>query len=98
GAYLEERLGNRRMLVILSAGVSRSLWAVIAMLPFIHSLGSARLTIFLIILAITQALLGICNNAWTSWMSDLVPPRQRGRYFGLRNNVASAVAMLSTMV
>jgi MFS family permease len=29
-------------------------------------------------------------------MSDLVPPRQRGRYFGIRNTIASVTAMSST--
>src|SRR5262249_38062512 len=28
GAYLEERLGERRRLTVLSAGMSRSLWAI----------------------------------------------------------------------
>jgi MFS family permease len=48
-----------------------------------------------VILAVAQALLGIAGNAWTSWMSDLVPPSQRGRYFGVRNTVCSISAMIS---
>jgi MFS family permease len=96
GAYLEERLGERRRLCALTAGASRSLWALMAALPFIGSLGTARLPMFLAILAVSQALIGICGNAWTSWMSDLVPPRQRGRYFGLRNTVLSVTAMAAT--
>jgi MFS family permease len=96
GAYLEERLGKRRRLVTLTAGVSRSLWALFAVLPFLGGLGAARLPIFLLVLAISQALVGIAGNAWTSWMSDLVPPRQRGRYFGVRNTIASVTAMVST--
>jgi MFS family permease len=93
GAYLEERLGERRRLCALTAGISRSLWALMAALPFIAVLGPARLPIFLAVLALSQALIGIAGNAWTSWMSDLVPPRQRGRYFGLRNTVMSITAM-----
>jgi MFS family permease len=96
GAYLEQRLGNRRMLVALTAGASRGLWALIAALPFLAVLGAARLPLFLVILAISQALIGICGNAWTSWMSDLVPPRQRGRYFGTRNTITSITAMGSS--
>lgn len=96
GAYLEERLGRRRRLVVLTTGISRSLWALIAVLPFLAGLGTARLSVFLLVLALSQALIGIGINAWTSWMSDLVPPRQRGSYFGLRNTVASVTAMAST--
>src|SRR6266545_4490443 len=96
GAYLEERLGTRRMLVALTAAGSRLLWALVAALPFLTVLGTARLPIFLMILAMSQALIGIAGNAWTSWMSDLVPPRQRGRYFGVRNTITSVTAMGST--
>jgi MFS family permease len=96
GAYLEERLGERRRLTVLSAGLSRSLWILLAALPFMISLGTARLLIFLLVLGISQALIGITANAWTSWMSDLVPPRQRGRYFGMRNTICSLTAMASS--
>jgi MFS family permease len=96
GAYLEERLGERRRMTVISCGISRSLWALLAALPFLAALGAARLPIFLLVLAISQALIGITANAWTSWMSDLVPPRQRGRYFGMRNTVCSITAMASS--
>jgi len=96
GAYLEERLGQRRRLVALTAGSSRTLWALVAALPFLGGLGGARMPIFLLLVAISQALIGIAGNAWTSWMSDLVPPRQRGRYFGVRNTITSVTAMGST--
>jgi MFS family permease len=96
GAYLEERLSERRRLVVLTTSVSRTLWALFAALPFLGWLGGARLPIFLVVLAVSQALIGIAGNAWTSWMSDLVPPRQRGRYFGARNTITSVTAMIST--
>lgn len=95
GAYLEARLGERRLLCSITAGISRSLWAIAAALPFLVVLGAARLPIFLLVLAISQALIGIAANAWTSWMSDLVPARQRGRYFGTRNTITSITAMAS---
>lgn len=96
GAYLEEKLGERRRLTVLTAGVSRSLWAIMAALPFLVVLGPARLPLFLLILAVAQALIGVAANAWTSWMSDLVPPRQRGRYFGSRNTILSLTAMAAS--
>lgn len=96
GAYLEERVGERRRIAVWSSAISRVLWAVMAALPFLTVLEHARLPLFLALLLVSQALLGIALNAWTSWMSDLVPARRRGRFFGTRNTVASVSAMITT--
>jgi MFS family permease len=96
GAYLEERLGARRTMVVVSAAMSRSIWALIVLLPFLNGLGGTRLALFILLLGSSYAAIGIAANGWTSWMSDLVPPRERGRYFGLRNTVASITAMVAT--
>jgi MFS family permease len=98
GAYLEDRGGNRRSLVLYNALAARLIWAVLLALPFLSFLGGAQLTVFFIGLALTYALNGIAGNAWLSWMSDLVPPRRRGSYFGLRNTVAALAAMASAFL
>lgn len=96
GAYLEERLGTRRQLVVWSALVTRGLWIPLLLLPFLPWSSSTRLAAFLLLLMASYAFGGIMANAWLSWMSDLVPVRQRGRYFGFRNTVAGAVSMVTT--
>jgi MFS family permease len=98
GAFLEERLGERRRITVISSAVSRLLWAVMAALPFLTVLGGATIPLFLVLLLVSQALIGVTINAWTSWMSDLVPPRRRGSYFGVRNTVGSVSAMITTWV
>lgn len=96
GAYLEARIGNRRKLVLYAALSGRLVWAVLLALPFLSFLGGAQLAVFFLGLACSYALNGISANAWLSWMSDLVPPRQRGSYFGVRNTVAAIAAMAAT--
>lgn len=96
GAYLEERAGNRRGLVLYSALCGRLVWALLLALPFLSFLGGAQIAVFFLGLAFSYAVNGIAGNAWLSWMSDLVPPRQRGSYFGVRNTVAAVSAMLTT--
>lgn len=96
GAYLEERWGNRRDLVLYGALLGRLVWAVLLALPFLSFLGGAQLLVFFVGLACSYALNGIAGNAWLSWMSDLVPPRERGRYFGVRNTVAGIATMAAT--
>lgn len=96
GAYLEERVGNRRGLVCYAGLAGRLIWVLLLALPFLSFLSGAQLTVFFIGLAISYALHGIAANAWLSWMSDLVPPRRRGSYFGMRNTVAAIAAMATT--
>lgn len=99
GAYLEELAGNRRRLVLYGALIGRLIWALLLTLPFIGALDPAgRLAIFFVGLACSYAGNGVAGNAWLSWMSDLVPPRERGSYFGVRNTVASVSAMATTFV
>ncbi len=98
GAYLEERAGNRRGLVLSTALAGRLIWALLLTLPFMSFLGGAQIAVFFFGLACSCALNGIAGNAWLSWMSDLVPARQRGSYFGLRNTVAAVAAMATTFL
>lgn len=98
GAYLEERAGNRRGLVLYGSLAGRLVWALLLALPFMSFLGGAQVGVFFLGLACSYALNGIAGNAWLSWMSDLVPPRQRGSYFGVRNTVAAIAAMATTFL
>lgn len=98
GAYLEERVGNRRALTLYGSFAGRMVWLLLLALPFMSFLSGAELTIFMIGLAFSYAFNGIAGNAWLSWMSDMVPARQRGSYFGLRNTVVGVATMASTFV
>lgn len=95
GAYLEERFGNRRMLAVISEGISRILWAPIAVLPFLPYPPMVLIALFVVLQLISAAANGVNVNSWSSWMTDLVPAERRGRYFGFRNTVASVATMLA---
>jgi len=94
-AYLEARFANRRAIVLFSALAGRSIWALLLCLPFTGWPTEWQLAVFFIALGCSYGLNGMAGNAWLSWMSDLVPPDRRGRYFGLRNTVAGISAMVS---
>ena len=95
GAYLEEKTGNRRMLSVWSESLSRFVWVPIAVLPLLQRPSTLSLTIFVVLQVITAAFFGIAVNTWSSWMTDLVPAERRGRYFGIRNTVASFASMVA---
>ncbi len=93
GAQLVGILGSRKRLVILAATAGRALWALLCALPFAPLLPGARLWLFFLTVFLATSSVNMANNAWTSWMTDLVPQQRRGSYFGLRNTVLGAVGM-----
>ncbi len=95
GAYLEERFANRRLLAVISEGASRLMWAPIALLPFLPFSPTVIIVLFVALQFLSAAFNGVNVNSWKSWMTDLVPAERRGRYFGIRNTVASVATMLA---
>ncbi len=92
GAWLIERQGARKPLAV-GGSLGRSLWLVLLVLPYLPLSTTQRLIALVVTLAVANALLTLCSNAWLNWMTDLVPPRLRGRYFATRSSAMAAVAM-----
>ncbi len=83
--------GNRKKVVILTAGVGRGLFFIPAILIFLGK--SIDIRWMLLLLGAFNTLLVIANNTWTSWMSDIVPKNRWGRYFGLRNMIVGGIGI-----
>ncbi|MBA3943314.1 MAG: MFS transporter [Herpetosiphonaceae bacterium] len=94
GAWLIERQGARKPLAVVGT-LGRTLWLILLLLPYLPLSATQRLSLLILILLVSNALMAICANAWTNWMTDLVPPRLRGRYFSTRGTLAAAVAMVA---
>lgn len=93
---IRRRGGWRRPVSLAGAGVDLLLWGV--------SLGAVlllepqtALLVILGVLALQQMATAFTSVAWTSWMSDLVPARLRGRYFGRRNFVCNTFGFVSAL-
>lgn len=66
---------------------------------FWKNVAVAQLPLLLILLYTALAGLGgIAFPAWFSWMGDLVPAEQRGRYFGKRQRITGAVGLIAILV
>ncbi|HBK07026.1 MAG TPA: MFS transporter [Acetobacteraceae bacterium] len=87
---LVERLRTRRAICTWSAGVGRLFLLVAAMAPFV----GRDLGIILLIASVAfyQALAAIAGCSWNSWMRDLVPETEFGRFFGRRAAATTALA------
>jgi MFS family permease len=97
-AYIAERTHRVKKLAISGQALGRTSWIFAALLPLLpFAPGPYRLYAFLLFYAISAAFLMITYNAWTVWMSDLIPERLRGRYFGIRNTIVIAVNLAVTV-
>jgi MFS family permease len=89
---LVERLRSRRLICVWAAGIGRCFLLASAAAPL---LGPRAGVVALIgLLAIHQAMGAIAGCAWNSWMRDLVPPTEFGRFFGRRAAATTALATL----
>jgi len=95
-AWCTRRFGSRRA-ALWTIGISRQCVLPLACLPFLPMPVGSKQEIFLGC-AFTSAALGVAgNNAWTSWMGDLVPGIVRGRYFGRRSALCALAATCASL-
>nr|WP_025703055.1 MFS transporter [Paenibacillus forsythiae] len=92
-AFLIQRLPSRKWALVTFVGLHRLLWSSTGLVPFLFP-RPYWVTAFIVL----YALAFIANTAgavlWSSVISDLVPPRVRGRYFGIRNTLLNALGSL----
>jgi MFS family permease len=94
-SFLLERTGQRKLLSLLAASISRLLWVGVILLPLglFGTLSDLRVWLLVTIVALSSLFVAMNNTFWLSWLADLVPARLRGRYFGRRNMIIAAVSM-----
>lgn len=92
-AFLIQKLPSRKWAMVTFIGLHRILWGSTGLIPFIFP---KEYWVIAFIALYTTAF--IANTAggvlWSSVISDLVPARVRGRYFGIRNTVLNALGSL----
>jgi len=91
-AYLANLIGKRKILCVLNSAIGRGLF-IAFIIPFAFRL-RISLPLFFAVIFLYNLLLNFAGNLWMSWMSDLVPREERGRFFGLRNTLLSALGMI----
>jgi MFS family permease len=87
---LVERLRTRRAICTWATGIGRSFLLTAAIAPFLGA--KAGIVTLVVCVALYQAMAAIAGCAWNSWMRDLVPERDYGRFFGRRATATTAVA------
>lgn len=94
---LVEKRRARRRIAVIALFAARLMFLVMAALPFLPDRELA-----LRLLVVSQALItglgAIATCAWNSWMRDLVPEAELGRFFARRTVYATWVAVGSNLV
>ncbi|MCP6758992.1 MAG: MFS transporter [Fischerella sp. CENA71] len=98
GAYISERFHSRCQYSLLIYAPSRLIWLilVIGIAAFSQKLIDSQqlITLTLLIVSVSHLWGGLGSASWLSWMATLVHRRLRGRYFGIRNSVASLTNLI----
>jgi hypothetical protein len=95
-ARLVARLGPRRV-ALVSIAVARQAFLPLAVLPFLPVGPAVARALLLAAVAVQNGLGIVCNNAWVTWMGELVPGRVRGRYFGRRTAICTAAGGVAAL-
>lgn len=96
-ALAADLLGRRRLLTAAVAVLGRGVWVLAALLPTL-GLPPAALPGLMVLLVLASSAFQASNGTlWSAWMGDVVPERQRGRYFGYRAGVVGMVGMLANL-
>jgi len=93
---LVERLRARRDICVWAAGIGRVFLFGAASAPLLPD--ATGVTTLIVSLAIYQGMAAIGGCAWNSWMRDLVPAAQFGRFFGRRTAATTAVSIVLALL
>jgi MFS family permease len=98
GAYLSERVTSRFHYSLWTNIPGRLAWIILLLGIVTFSWGlvnSQQLVVLTLGIVLVSHLSGALGSAsWLSWMAQIVPRKLRGRFFGLRNSVASLTNLI----
>jgi MFS family permease len=90
--YLVEKMRVRRSITMLAAAFGRSFWLLIAFIPFLVPFELA-LPLIIVALVFNSLLASMGGCSWNSWMHDLLPKSNLGRFFSKRLLLSTAVSI-----
>lgn len=96
-AWMGQRARARKPFIVAGVVVQALVWLPMIWLPFWFP-GHA-MSIFITCVVLYYAAANFASPGWNSWLGDLVPEDQRGRYFGNRSrnmNMANFIALAAS--
>lgn len=95
-ADLTERLKSRKKIINIFVLLHTLMLLPIILIPYLFKTG----VVFFLIIFITlfTSLNAFAGPVWSSLLSDHIPYKMRGRYFGWRNKILGAIAIISAFI
>lgn len=94
-AWLGHTIGHRKLIILTGASLQCIAWLPILALPVLFPANAVPLLIIAVIIYFGGA--HLAAPQWSSLMGDIVPRRKRGRFFGMRTRLVTALTFLSLM-
>jgi MFS family permease len=88
-AEITQRTRSRKKLIMFSVLVAALLWLPTFLLPFLF--GDLRVPVFILLFTITSCFNMLATPAWASLISEYIPEKRRGEYFGWRGTTLGLV-------
>ena len=92
-AWLGHRLGIRKPIILIGAGMQAAIWLPLLLLPILAPKYAVELLIVCIILY--NMFTNLAAPQWSSLMGELVSENRRGRFFARRTAISSMTAFVS---
>jgi MFS family permease len=95
--FLVEKVRKRKVITISFLLFYRISLLLIALIPFFFQ-SELLLFFFMVFLILRYLFSSLGQTAWTSWMNDLVPKNELGRFFGKRQFISSIFILFTSLI
>ncbi|OGF51341.1 MAG: hypothetical protein A2044_07110, partial [Candidatus Firestonebacteria bacterium GWA2_43_8] len=99
-SFLVERAESRKKISLRLILPTKFLWVIVLLVPLmVYWNGITYPLVFFICIFTLISLLNVpASIAWTNWMGDIIPEKERGYYFGRRSIVAGLISICITLL
>ncbi|AJF62037.1 TPA: MFS transporter [Candidatus Woesearchaeota archaeon] len=87
------RIIKSRKLMVLIGAFIQGIMYIPVMLIFLF--GGSKIPLLILFISLYWIVGMIISPPWNSWMSDIVPVKERGRYFGRRTKIAGVASFVA---
>ncbi|MFC1735296.1 MFS transporter [Candidatus Hydrogenedentota bacterium] len=99
-SIITEKLRKRKLLFMTASGIGRSMWLLMLPLPWlIPDTAPKALNLYLFLTFYSLSHLGqaLAVPTWLSWISDIIPGDQGGRFWGKRTRFTNSTSLIITL-